>query len=97
MCSNTGKLCTTPLLYLADASRIIIVASSGGTAQPPWLSLQHRPNALVQIGRQKIEVRAVQVEDSENSGFGPSLSQCTQHLLNVNSAHSVIFPLLDGH
>lgn len=57
---KTGKLRTTPLLYLADGDHFVIVASNGGSTRHPtwWLNLQSNKDATVQVKRQKIRVRA---------------------------------------
>jgi F420H(2)-dependent quinone reductase len=64
---KTGKQRTTPLLYLEDGGGYAIVASNGGTAKPPvwWLNLEARPEAVVEIGRRKLPVRAEEVRGEE--------------------------------
>jgi F420H(2)-dependent quinone reductase len=49
---RTGKLRTTPLLYLPVDDVFVLVASNGGARRHPtwWFNLQANPEALVQIG-----------------------------------------------
>jgi len=55
---RTGKRRTTPLLYLEDADRYVVVASVGGApTHPAWyLNLRDVPAATIQVGNQKLAV-----------------------------------------
>lgn len=61
---NTGQPRTTPLVYLADGRRVVVVASQGGLPRHPqwYLNLTADPNVTVQIGR---EVRQMQAHTSD--------------------------------
>jgi deazaflavin-dependent oxidoreductase (nitroreductase family) len=49
---KTRKQRTTPLLYVRDGERFVIVASNAGDDRPPawWLNLEAEPRARVQVG-----------------------------------------------
>ncbi|CAN5594285.1 MAG: nitroreductase family deazaflavin-dependent oxidoreductase [Rubrobacter sp.] len=66
---KSGLRRTTPLLYLEDEDRYVIVASNGGTAKHPiwWLNLQANPEATVEIGGRKTRVRATQAQGEEKA------------------------------
>ena len=72
---RSGALRTTPLLYLQDGANQVIVASNGGSDKPPawWLNLQANPNALVQIGSERHEVRATTATPLEKAVLWPRL------------------------
>lgn len=57
---KSGKQRTTPLLYVRDGDQYAIVASVGGAPKHPawYLNLQDDPDATIQIGHQRIDVRA---------------------------------------
>jgi len=57
---KSGKKRTTPLLYLADEGRYVIVASVGGAPKHPawYLNLLGNPAATIQIGSRRIAVSA---------------------------------------
>ena len=57
---TSGKRRTTPLLYVEDAGRYIIIASVGGAPKHPawYLNLQADPAASIQIGKRTIAVTA---------------------------------------
>lgn len=58
---KTGRLRTTPLIYVADGERLIIAAAYSGSDQQPtwWLNLQRTAEALVQVRHTTMRVRAV--------------------------------------
>src|SRR5947209_8525024 len=72
---KTGKLRTTPLLYLRDGNNLVLVASNGGSPTHPtwWLNLQAHPEAEVEIGRQKLHVTARQADPEEHAHLWPRL------------------------
>ena len=68
---KTGKRRTTPLLYLADEAKLVIVASNGGSpTHPTWfLNLGANPDVEVQIGRELRPVRARVTEGEERAAL----------------------------
>lgn len=73
---KTGKQRTTPLIYVQDGERLVIVGSAGGEHKhPTWvLNLQTRPEALVQVGRRKLLMRAEIAEGAERERLWAQLS-----------------------
>lgn len=66
---KSGLRRTTPLLYLQDGGRQVIVASNGGAAKHPvwWLNLQAYPEATVEIAGRKTRVRATEARGEERA------------------------------
>jgi deazaflavin-dependent oxidoreductase (nitroreductase family) len=64
---KTGKSRTVPLLYTPADGSYAVVASMGGAARnPDWcLNLRAHRLATVEIGRDRVEVRAREVEGEE--------------------------------
>ncbi|MGH2722531.1 MAG: nitroreductase family deazaflavin-dependent oxidoreductase [Actinomycetota bacterium] len=60
---RTGKARTTPLLYLADGDRLVIVASYGGDDRAPawYRNLEANREVAVEVGRSR---RFMQAEDA---------------------------------
>lgn len=58
--ARTGTRRTTPLVYVADGSDLVLVASKGGYPQhPAWYhNLRAHPETTVQVGREQRAVRA---------------------------------------
>ena len=57
---KSGKQRTTPLLYLEDAGRYVVIASVGGAPKHPawYLNLLANPAATIEVGRRKLAVSA---------------------------------------
>jgi deazaflavin-dependent oxidoreductase (nitroreductase family) len=72
---KSGELRRTPLLYIEDAGRWIVVASNMGDPKPPawWLNLQARPESRIRVGPAFHEVRARQAEPVEAADLWPKL------------------------
>lgn len=72
---KSGQPRTTPLLYMADGTRFIVVASNGGRDQPPaWLlNLTANPDAEVQVGRRVIPVTAEVLDADAKAAIWPRL------------------------
>ena len=57
---KSGKRRTTPLLYIEDAGRYVVVASVGGAPKHPawYLNLQADPSATLEVRGRTLAVRA---------------------------------------
>jgi deazaflavin-dependent oxidoreductase (nitroreductase family) len=57
---KTGTRHTTPLVYLEEGDDIVVIASNGGSDRDPqwWLNLKANPDATIQVGRKRTNVRA---------------------------------------
>ena len=64
---TSGRFRTVPLLYTAAKGSYAVVASMGGaTRHPDWcLNLRAHQSAMVEIGRDRLEVRAREAEGEE--------------------------------
>lgn len=72
---RTGKLRTTPLVYLQDGDRYVVVASQAGRARHPlWFgNLEAEPRATVQVRRERVPVRARTAGPEERAALWPRL------------------------
>ncbi len=73
---KSGLPRVTPLLYIEDADRWVVVASNGGTEKIPswWFNLQSRPEASIQTGREHHAVRASEATPEETQKLWPKLN-----------------------
>jgi len=73
---RTGHQRITPLLYIDDADRWVVVASNAGDAKPPawWLNLEANPHARIQIRQQHHDVKARQATPEEAQRLWPVLT-----------------------
>lgn len=66
---KSGKQRTTPLLYVEDAGRYVIIASVGGAPKHPawYLNLRENPAASIQIGSRTVRVTATTAAPDERA------------------------------
>ena len=66
---KTGESRTAPVLYLADGDRFVVINTNAGNAKTPaWsLNLRANPEAEVEVGRKRVEVRARLAEGEERT------------------------------
>lgn len=72
---KTGKQRVTPLLFLADGERLVVVGSKGGAARDPaWLrNLLADPLTVVEVASRRLCVRARLANDAERAAYWPRL------------------------
>lgn len=72
---KTGQQRITPLLYVADGPRWIVVASNAGDPRPPawWRNLEASPRTRIQVDRQRFDVRARRADATESARLWPLL------------------------
>jgi deazaflavin-dependent oxidoreductase (nitroreductase family) len=65
--ARSGRPTTTPLVYIRDGDRIVIIASKAGAPKhPAWYhNLRAHPTVTIEIGKEKIQARAVVTTDPE--------------------------------
>lgn len=72
---KSGAARTAPLIYLQDGADYVLVASKGGMSHHPawYLNLEANPDCEVEIGRQRLPMRARRVSDAEKAELWPRL------------------------
>lgn len=72
---KTGKVRTTPLVYLEDGERVVVVASQAGRPEHPmwYLNLLAHPGVTVQTGRRRRLMRARITDPDERALLWPRL------------------------
>ena len=70
---KSGKQRTTPLLYLEDAGRYVVIASVGGAPKHPawYLNLLANPAATLEVGSRKLPVTASTASPEERARLWP--------------------------
>ena len=73
----TARRRTTPLLYVEEGDRHVVIASAGGApSHPPWyLNLRSNPAATIQVGGRKLAVTAETAGLEERARLWPRLTQ----------------------
>jgi deazaflavin-dependent oxidoreductase (nitroreductase family) len=72
---KTGQPRVSPLLFLRDGDRVVLVASQGGrTNNPMWyLNLKANPKVSVQIKKEVLELTARDATEAERAQYWPQL------------------------
>ena len=70
---RSGRSRSTPLFYLTDGERLVVVASNLGSDRDPawWRNLQAAPEAEVRVGPRRWRVRAREATPEERAGYWP--------------------------
>lgn len=65
--AKSGKDVTTPVVYLADGDRYVVIASNGGADNnPAWYhNLRATPEATIEVGKETLVTKAAFVDDEE--------------------------------
>jgi F420H(2)-dependent quinone reductase len=72
---KTGQPRVSPLLFLRDGDRVVLVASQGGRANNPmwYLNLKANPEVSVQIKKEVLELTARDATEAERAQYWPQL------------------------
>jgi deazaflavin-dependent oxidoreductase (nitroreductase family) len=94
--AKSGKLWTTPLVYMPDGARFIVVAAEGGHPEnPAWLcNLRAHPDTGIQTGRRRIEKHAREAEGEERRTPWPTALACAAHWRRYERRTQRTIPLL---
>lgn len=93
---KTGQPRTSPLVYLADGDRIVLVASQGGLPKHPmwYLNICHNPEVTIQIGSQVRRMRARVADGGERSVLWPRLVEMYADFADYQSWTDRIIPVI---
>ena len=74
---RSGKDHVTPVVYLPDGDRWVVVGSKGGApADPDWVrNLEANPDATIEVGTETIPVRATKILAAVPSGTTSTLAR----------------------
>jgi deazaflavin-dependent oxidoreductase (nitroreductase family) len=72
---KTGLRRTTPLVYLSDGDRVVVVASQAGRPENPmWFgNVVANPAVVVQVGRSRAQMQARVADEAERALLWPKL------------------------
>src|SRR5207245_1942433 len=65
--AKSGQLRTTPVMYIPDGDRLLVIASNAGAAtHPDWYrNLMAHPEVTVEVGNETFKAIAIVTEGSE--------------------------------
>jgi deazaflavin-dependent oxidoreductase (nitroreductase family) len=93
---KSGQARTTPLLFVPDDERAIVIASNAGDDRDPawWLNLKEWPEAVVQIGRDRFMARARQAEGAEAKALFEKLVSSHANFANYRKRTTRDIPIV---
>jgi F420H(2)-dependent quinone reductase len=74
---KSGKPRSTPVIYVEDGDRLAVMPSNAGSEATPawWLNLQANPEAEVQRGKERWQVRARRATPEEAERLWPVMRE----------------------
>lgn len=93
---KTGQPRESPLLFLREGDRIVLVASQGGRATNPmwYLNIKTTPQVAFQIKNEKLKLVAREATDGERDEYWPKLDAMYPDFANYRSYTDRKIPIL---
>jgi deazaflavin-dependent oxidoreductase (nitroreductase family) len=93
---KTGEPRVSPLLYMREGNRIVLVASKGGSASNPlwYLNLKANPNVTVQIKDEVLNLTARDATETERAQYWPRLVQMYSSFDDYQSWTDRVIPVV---
>jgi len=93
---KTGQPRVSPLLFLRDGDRVVLVASQGGRANNPmwYLNLKANPKVSVQIKKQVLALTARDATEAERAQYWPQLVAMYSSFDDYQSWTSRVIPIV---
>lgn len=93
---KTGQPRVSPLLYLRDGDRVVLVASQGGrTNNPMWyLNLKANPQVRVQIKAEVLQLNARDATEQERAHYWPTLVEMYSSFEDYQSWTDRVIPIV---
>jgi len=93
---KTGEPRVSPLLYLRDGGRVILVASQGGAAKNPmwYLNLKANPKVSIQIKDEVLALTARDATEAERTEYWPKLVEMYSSFDDYQSWTDRVIPVV---
>lgn len=93
---KSGATRLTPLLFVEDAGRYVVVASNAGDDHNPawWLNLQARPNAAVKVRGERVAVKAHRAGPDEAAVLWPKFESAYKYYADYRARTSRDIPIV---
>lgn len=93
---KTGEPRVSPLLFLRDGNRVVLVASQGGrTNNPMWyLNLKANPTVTVQIKKEVLRLTARDATEAERAQYWPQLVAMYSAFADYQSWTERVIPIV---
>ncbi|MFY2861004.1 nitroreductase family deazaflavin-dependent oxidoreductase [Mycobacterium sp. THU-M104] len=93
---KTGEPRVSPLLYLRERDRVVLVASKGGSDKHPlwYLNLKANPQVFVQIKDEVLQLQARDATEEERAEYWPKLEAMYPSFADYRSWTDRVIPIV---
>lgn len=93
---KSGEARVSPLLFLRDGNRVVLVASQGGRANNPmwYLNLKANPQVTVQIKKEVLRLTARDATEAERAQYWPQLVEMYSSFEDYQSWTDRVIPIV---
>lgn len=93
---KTGEPRVSPLLFLREGNRVVLVASQGGAAKHPmwYLNLKANPKVSVQIKDEVLQLTARDATEQERAEYWPKLVEMYSSFEDYQSWTDRVIPIV---
>ncbi|WNG86989.1 nitroreductase family deazaflavin-dependent oxidoreductase [Mycobacterium sp. ITM-2016-00317] len=93
---KSGQPRESPLLFLREGNRVVLVASQGGRATNPmwYLNIKANPQVTFQIKNEKLKLIAREATDAERDEYWPKLDSIYPDFANYRTYTDRKIPVL---
>ncbi|MDG6985272.1 MAG: nitroreductase family deazaflavin-dependent oxidoreductase [Nitrososphaerota archaeon] len=94
--AKTGKARVNPVMYLKDGDRYLVFASKGGAPKhPDWYhNLKAHPNVQIEVGDDKIDVKAAEVTGRERDHLYARQSSLIPQFADYQQKTTRVIPVI---
>jgi deazaflavin-dependent oxidoreductase (nitroreductase family) len=94
--AKSGKAYTTPLVYLPDGDRWVIIASKAGAAtNPDWFhNLVANPDTEIEVGSEKLKVHAEVLPETERARLYDKQASIMHQFAEYKQKTSRVIPVV---
>jgi deazaflavin-dependent oxidoreductase (nitroreductase family) len=93
---KTGRVWTTPVMYLEDSGTYVITASNNGmNRHPAWyLNITAKPEVEIEVNDQKIQVKSATVSTEERTRLWESLVKQASFFSDYQESRTKQIPMV---
>ncbi|MCC6457438.1 MAG: nitroreductase family deazaflavin-dependent oxidoreductase [Caldilineaceae bacterium] len=93
---KSGKLRTSPIVYIKDGPDYLVAASAGGMDwHPDWyLNLRNNPKAKIQVGQKVLDVTATMPKGEERTRLYEKFKVASNNFVKYEQSTSRVIPVV---
>lgn len=94
--AKSGRAHTTPMMYVPDGDRLLVIASNlGAPKHPDWyINLVHNPQVTVEVGRDTFTTNAEALSGEERLRWWETISAANPFFVDHQAKTTRLIPLV---